>query len=122
MLIRTFKTTLLATGILAAVIGGNADKAIAQSREMWLYTGGQSMVEGTFYAGERIYGWCDQDCYDLDLMLYDTNNNLLSQDVATDAQPVVAAPYAGQFRIMVTMPNCNHQAGCAAWVDSDAHF
>lgn len=122
MRVGTVKSLLLGTGILAALVGGTALQAIAQSRDLWLYDGEQATVEGFFYSGESIYGWCDDDCYDLDLLLYDANGNFVTQDVATDANPVVVAPYEGFFTIQVTMPNCSHSAGCAVWVDSDEGF
>jgi EAL domain-containing protein (putative c-di-GMP-specific phosphodiesterase class I) len=116
------RTALLGAGVTAAIALGTTSIANAQSRELWLQSGGADMVQGYFYSGEQIYGWCDQDCYDLDLFIYDSNGHLVMQDVAVDANPVVSAPYDGTFYVEVTMPNCAHPSGCAVWLDSDAGF
>ena len=116
------RSIVLTAGITSAVVAGTALKAEAQSRELWLHTGETVTVEGYFFSGESIFGWCDGDCYDLDITLYDANGNFITQDIAPDANPVVYAPYEGTFYITLGMPNCNHSSGCAAWVDSDQGF
>lgn len=62
-------------------------------------------------AGSRyaIGGVCDEDCSDLDLMLYDNRGNLLDQDEGTDDEPVVAvtAPRTGSYRVRVRMYACS---------------
>ncbi|HVV32279.1 MAG TPA: TIR domain-containing protein [Vitreimonas sp.] len=57
----------------------------------------------------RIVGVCDSDCGDLDLVLYDANNNVVSQDNLTDAVPIVEAQLQspGQFTVQATMHTCN---------------
>lgn len=59
----------------------------------------------------RIIGVCDGDCGDLDLVLYDQNNNMVSQDNMQDATPVVAvAPqWTGPFTVQAVMHNCTVQ-------------
>lgn len=61
----------------------------------------------------RIVGVCDNDCADLDLVLYDQNNNVVSQDQLTDATPIVsvAPQWTGPFTVQVVMHNCA-QAPC----------
>jgi hypothetical protein len=56
----------------------------------------------------RIIGVCDNDCGDLDLFLYDQNNNIVSQDNLTDATPVVsvAPQWSGPFVVQAVMHNC----------------
>ncbi len=56
----------------------------------------------------RIIGVCDNDCGDFNLILYDQNNNVVSQDVLQDATPVVAvAPqWTGPFTVQAVMQNC----------------
>lgn len=56
----------------------------------------------------RIIGVCDNDCADLDLVLYDQNNNIVSQDQSTDAVPVVsvAPQWTGPFTVHAHMYNC----------------
>jgi hypothetical protein len=119
---RTIQSLVWVTSVASALILGTAPEANAQSRELWLYNNGAETVEGYFFAGEEIYGWCDQDCYDLDMVLYDANGQVVVQDVAPDANPQVYAPYEGTFYIEVTMPNCSHPQGCAVWLDSTEGF
>ncbi|ASC72015.1 hypothetical protein XM38_029690 [Halomicronema hongdechloris C2206] len=109
-------------GLTAAMTIGLVTDAQAQSRELWLYDGEATLVEGYFLDGEAIFGWCDQDCYDLDLFLYDIDGNLITGDDALDAEPIVYAPYSGYFYVELTMPNCSHPEGCAVWVDSTEGF
>ncbi|MBY0562550.1 MAG: toll/interleukin-1 receptor domain-containing protein [Hyphomonadaceae bacterium] len=59
----------------------------------------------------RIIGVCDNDCADFNLILYDQNNVIVSQDVLTDATPIVsAAPqWSGPFTAQAVMQNCTVQ-------------
>lgn len=59
----------------------------------------------------RIIGVCDSDCGDLDLILYDQNGNVVSQDNMTDATPVVsvAPQWTGPFTVRAQMHNCTVQ-------------
>lgn len=72
--------------------------------------GQYAAVPATLQAGieYRIIGVCDNDCGDLDLVLYDQNNVLISQDNLQDATPVVAvAPqWSGPFTVQAVMHNC----------------
>ncbi len=56
----------------------------------------------------RIIGVCDNDCGDLDLILFDGYNNQIAQDQLADATPVVAVTPAqgGQFTVQAVMHNC----------------
>ena len=107
-------------------VGGSAPStAVANtgdSRAEWLYNGQSTTISGYFLAGESIYGTCDEDCFDLDLFLYDSAGNLVSQDVELDAYPIVTAPREGQYTIEVSMPNCSHSDGCAVEITSDYGF
>lgn len=55
-----------------------------------------------------IVGVCDGDCGDLDLVLYDQNSVLVSQDNAADATPIVSVSpqWSGPFTVQVVMHNC----------------
>lgn len=57
----------------------------------------------------RIVGVCEARCTDLDLRLFDPNNQLLGQDVLEDTIPVIHARprLTGQHTIDVTMYRCN---------------
>ncbi|MFZ4120623.1 MAG: hypothetical protein ACOYKM_03085 [Caulobacterales bacterium] len=56
-----------------------------------------------------IVGVCDNDCNDVDIRLYDQNNNLIDEDVLVDDMPVVEVTPAfnGPFRVQVLMPGCS---------------
>ncbi len=53
-------------------------------------------------------GVCDSNCSDLDLHLYDENNNLIAVDRNRDDLPVVSVTprWSGQFKVKVTMDQC----------------
>lgn len=55
-----------------------------------------------------IVGACDADCTDLDLWLYDENDNLIDSDTGTDAVPVVRVTprWSGTFSLRVRMVAC----------------
>lgn len=59
----------------------------------------------------RIIGVCDSDCGDLDLILYDQNNNVVSQDNLTDATPIVSVTpqWSGPFTVQAVMHSCTVQ-------------
>lgn len=65
-----------------------------------------NLVSGTSYA---LVGVCDEDCQDLDLRLYDENNNLISSDTDSDDFPVVSVTprWSGQYQLQATMYNCS---------------
>jgi hypothetical protein len=119
---QALQSVVLIASVASTTIIGTASIANAQSRDLWLGNGGDETVEGYFFAGEEIYGWCDEDCYDLDLILYDVNGQVVVQDVELDANPHLYAPYEGTFYLQVTMPNCSHPDGCAVWLDSTQGF
>ncbi|EDZ95223.1 hypothetical protein AmaxDRAFT_2136 [Limnospira maxima CS-328] len=56
-----------------------------------------------------LVGVCDEDCRDIDLSLYDENNNLIDSDTALDDYPMVEVDpkWSGRFKVEVTMANCN---------------
>ncbi|BAW95208.1 hypothetical protein NIES970_01100 [[Synechococcus] sp. NIES-970] len=95
---------------------------VAQDRALWLYDGEEETVSGYFYAGEDIYASCDEDCYDLDLFLYDSAGRIVDSDTLDDSFPIVQAPYEGNFSVRVKMYDCAHTAGCAVEVSSDYGF
>lgn len=58
-----------------------------------------------------ILAVCDSDCGDIDLNLYDENNNLIDSDTEYDDYPVVQVMpvWSGTFNLEVTIPNCAAQ-------------
>ena len=65
-----------------------------------------SLEEGRTY---RVASVCDADCSDLDLTLYDENDNEISRDISTDDVPIVEASPSrtGRFRLQVDMHSCS---------------
>ena len=57
----------------------------------------------------RIVGVCESHCADLDMRLYDPNNQLIAQDVAQDRVPVihVTPTTTGNYTIEALMYRCN---------------
>lgn len=78
----------------------------------------------------RIVAACDQDCTDVDLILLDGSGNVVTSDVETDADPVVAItpPSTADYTVRVAIVTCSvapclhaarlYQAGAAAQVAS----
>lgn len=66
-----------------------------------------NLSSGNVYA---IVAFCDQNCDNINLELYDEKNNLIDSDTETDAKPIVqvAPEWTGQFLIKVTMANCSN--------------
>ena len=56
-----------------------------------------------------IVSFCDEDCSDLDLILYDKYDNELSKDTQTDSAPMVSVTprYTGSYTLKVTMYSCD---------------
>lgn len=55
-----------------------------------------------------ILGVCDQDCLDIDLVLYDENGHVIDKDLMRDDRPAVQArpAWSGPFVIEVAIPVC----------------
>ncbi|NKB89424.1 MAG: hypothetical protein GKS06_14495 [Acidobacteria bacterium] len=64
------------------------------------------------FVGHREYlivGVCDGDCSDLDLLLYDRDDNVVLQDIEMDDYPVLVSPSgrSGVHYIEAAMPSCS---------------
>ena len=59
----------------------------------------------------QIYGVCDNDCSDLDLTLYDENDNEIAEDTTTDDIPIVEVTpkWTGKFSLNVEMYECDDE-------------
>ena len=64
------------------------------------------LVAGKDYV---MWGVCDQDCSDIDLVIYDNNGNEVDSDLQTDDKPLlhVIPPRNGKYRVKVTMVACS---------------
>jgi hypothetical protein len=56
-----------------------------------------------------LWGVCDQDCSDIDLVIYDSNGNEVDSDLQTDDKPLlhVVPSSTGRYRIKVSMVKCS---------------
>jgi hypothetical protein len=56
----------------------------------------------------RIVAVCDRDCGDIDVTLFDENNNQVAKDTETDDYPIVriVPRWTGQFKIHIRMYDC----------------
>ncbi len=83
---------------------------IVQPHQGQLPQGQHVNVPLTLNAGGeyRIIGVCDNDCGNLDLILYDQNNTLISRDTMEDAFPIVAVTpqWTGAFTVQAMMSHC----------------
>ena len=64
-----------------------------------------TLRSGTSYA---LVGVCDNDCSDLDLVLYDADGDQVDSDVQTDDVPIVQVTprETMRYRVKVLMPTC----------------
>lgn len=55
-----------------------------------------------------IVGFCDDDCTDMDILVYDANDNVVLSDLEPDDEPFVRVPtgYGGTFYVEAAMPGC----------------
>jgi hypothetical protein len=89
------KVQLEPTAVHAGSLNEGASKMVAVALE-----GGQQY---------QVYGRCDVDCRDLDLVLYDGNGNQLAQDNSLDAKPVltITPTRSGTYHVKVVMAACS---------------
>lgn len=84
--------------VVAGPVFGSLDDDEETSHEM-------TVNRGTDYV---LFGACDNDCRDLDILVYDPDGDLVRRDVAADDNPVVVftAAMAGKHRVKVVMADC----------------
>jgi hypothetical protein len=65
-----------------------------------------SLYRGRSYA---IVAVCDQDCRDIDLLVYNENDQLVGKDIKADDKPMVGISprWSGDFRVQVNMISCS---------------
>jgi hypothetical protein len=78
-----------------------------------LAEGSNTFVTVRLVAGNQyqIMGVCDNDCSDLDLVLYDPAGNEVDDDLEMDDYPIVAVTprRAGAYRVKVVMATCTRE-------------
>lgn len=82
-----------------------------------LTAGSASSFDRILMAPDRytIVGMCDEQCRDIDLAVYDANEQLIEEDVLDDNLPFVSfdAEETGTYRIRMKMWDCTNDGGCA---------
>ena len=116
------KPSLTVASFVGMMFVGGTHFAQADVYTTFLASGESETYEGFFLADEDIYASCDDNCQDLDIFLYDAyTGELIESDTLVDANPVVTAPYDGNFLVETLMVVCNTDV-CEAWTDSDEGF
>ena len=114
---------LVSLALVVTSVSGHAESDLAQDHSQWLNTGKAFTVDSFFFGDELISGECANDCYDLDLTLYDSETQQpVAQDQDNTPTPTLRAPYEGDFTLEVSMANCARTGGCRAWVSSEYGF
>lgn len=87
------------TRVVGGPVFGSLDDDEKSSHEM-------TVVAGVDYV---LFGACDNDCTDVDLIVYDQNNRLVKRDILADDKPVVmfTAARSAKYRIEVVMAVCS---------------
>jgi hypothetical protein len=85
--------------VVGGPVFGSLDDDEKSSHEM-------TVVAGVDYV---LFGACDNDCTDVDLIVYDQNNRLVKRDILADDKPVVmfTAARSAKYRIEVVMAVCS---------------
>jgi hypothetical protein len=85
--------------VVGGPVFGSLDDDEKSSHEM-------TVVAGVDYV---LFGACDNDCTDVDLLVYDQNNRLVKRDILADDKPVVmfTAARSAKYRIEVVMAVCS---------------
>lgn len=57
----------------------------------------------------KLVGVCDDDCTDLDIILYDSDGDVVDRDMLDDDKPVVSVSgkSGGRYRMNVSMASCS---------------
>jgi hypothetical protein len=91
----------------------SGQRPVLSPRTDSLNQGGEDQYNVQLVAGRSytLVGVCDGDCTDLDIALYDENNNLIDQDTLTDDRPIVKVTprRSARFRMEVTMASCSDE-------------
>ena len=104
---------LVMTNLSVQAAGNLTEDAV-----QWLHAGESFQVEGYFFEDEMIGAKCGQNCYDLDLALYDPQSEKrVAVDDGGSVEPGLRVPYKGEFVLKVGMENCAGAGGCRAWVE-----
>jgi len=111
-------SVLIGSVLVVINLPTQAASDLSEDAVRWLQVGESFQVERYFFADETIEARCSQDCYDLDLALYDPQAEkrvAVSDDGSVE--PNIQVPSEGEFVLEVEMKNCARDGGCRAWVE-----
>ncbi len=124
-----------AAGLLLAAAPALAQQGWSNLRELLLDQASETMAQEGFLAAGDLHegrladdasvpislhlrrgqetvlvGFCDFDCEDLDMTLYDAAGGDVGSDTKTDDVPIIRMTPAqnGNYRLVVTMADCQH--------------
>lgn len=84
---------------------------------MWLKQGETFNLEQYLSVDESMTAGCNEDCFDVDLVLYDAETKeSVQEDTAANTNPKIIAPYDGDFVVELSLPNCSVARGCKVWL------
>ena len=105
----------LTLALMNSVVSAKDD--LTEDFTRWMNTGESFRAEAYLFEDEPIAGVCSNDCYDIDLTLYDiSTKKVVAKDHGASNTPTVNAPYEGNFVLEVEMENCARSGGCRTWV------
>lgn len=85
---------------------------------MWLQQGESFTLEQYLSENETMAAGCSEDCFDIDLFLYDAmTKKTVHQDTKTNTNPKITAPYDSDFVVNLLLSNCAARKGCKVWID-----
>jgi hypothetical protein len=94
-------------------LNGQGFQMVGQPTTGALRTSAEQDIPVDLYVGYeyRIAAVCDNDCTDIDLTLFDGMGQVISQDNAVDAHPIVPVYVtgSGRFSVKVAMYTCTNQ-------------
>ena len=112
--------TVTGAFITVSAVMGMTTSGIAQEERILVLEEGESETISVYLlADEAVYASCDEDCSDVDMILYDDEGYEIDADLELDDFPIVSAPYEGFFYVEVSMPVCEFLFGCAVSITSD---
>lgn len=92
--------------------------AAVHEYSMWLKQGESFNLEQYLSENETMAAGCSEDCFDIDLFLYDaTKKKAVYQDTKANTHPKITAPYDSDFTVNLLLSNCAARRGCKVWLN-----
>ena len=109
---------LMSVTLAFLTLSSRAEYDLTEDNTRWMNTGESFRTEVYLFQDEPIAGTCSNDCYDVDLTLYEISaKRIVAKDHGNTTTPMVNAPYEGSFVLQVGMENCARSGGCRTWIE-----